>query len=191
MLPKVHVVHTLGHQRVGIHVAGNTLADEAAKSAVAVATVAAVTRSSSKPDTEILAAIKATADGTLYPKGFLSKYHYSMGGMLNAEVKIPGVGVRDMPNKTVRPQLITAAHEGAASAHAGVAATISLLQAHYWWPGLYKETKQYVLCCDICQQIKVSTARRPQQTPLLISNKPLQCVYLDHCGPMTPDSAYK
>ncbi|KAJ1110434.1 hypothetical protein NDU88_007785 [Pleurodeles waltl] len=190
-LPKVHVVHTLGHQRVGIHVAGNTLADEAAKSAVAVATVAAVTRSSSKPDTEILAAIKATADGTQYPKGFPSKCHFSMGGMLNAEVKIPGVGVRDMPNTIVQPQLITAAHEGAASPHAGVAATISLLQAHYWWPGLYKETKQYVLCCDICQQIKISTARCPQQTPLLISNKPLQCVYLDHCGLLIPDSAYK
>ncbi|KAJ1201425.1 hypothetical protein NDU88_005234 [Pleurodeles waltl] len=190
-LPNDHVVHTLGHQRVGIHVAGNTLADEAVKSAVAVATVAAVTRLSSKPDTEILAAIKATADGTPYPKGFPSKYHYSMGGMLNAEVKIPGIGIREMPNKVVRPQLITAAHEGAASAHAGVAATISLLQARYWWPGLYKETKQYVLCCDICQQIKVSTAKRLQQMPLLISNKPLQCVYLDHCGPLTPDSAYK
>ncbi|KAJ1185896.1 hypothetical protein NDU88_002682 [Pleurodeles waltl] len=191
LLPKVHVVHTLGHQRVGIHVAGNTLADEAAKSAVAVTTVAAVTCLSSKPDTDILAAIKATSDGTPYPKGFPSKYQYSMGGMLNAEVKIPGVGVREVPNKIVRPHLITAAHEGAASAHAGVAATISLLQARYWWPGLYKETKQYVLCCDICQQIKVSTARRPQQTPLLITNKPLQCVYLDLCGPLTPDSVYK
>ncbi|KAJ1168866.1 hypothetical protein NDU88_000779 [Pleurodeles waltl] len=111
--------------------------------------------------------------------------------MLNAEVKIPGVGVRKIPNKVVRPQLINGAHEGVASAHAGVAATISLLQARYWWPGLYKETKQYVLCCDICQQIKVSTAKRPPQTSLLISNRPLQCVYLDHCGPLTPESAYK
>ncbi|KAJ1191108.1 hypothetical protein NDU88_000424 [Pleurodeles waltl] len=140
-LPKVHVVHTLGHQRVGIHVAGNTLADEAAKSAVAIATVAAVTRSSSKPDTEILAAIKATVDGTPYPKGFPNKRQYFMGSMLNAEVKIPGIGVREIPNKVVRPQLINAAHEGVASAHAGMAATISLLQARYWWPGLYKETK--------------------------------------------------
>ncbi|KAJ1130257.1 hypothetical protein NDU88_008611 [Pleurodeles waltl] len=190
-LPKVHVVHTLGHQRVGIHVAGNTLAYEAAKSAVAVATVAAVTRLSSKPDTEISAAIKATADGTPFPKGFPSKYSYCLGSMLNAVVKIPGVGVREMPNKVERPRLISAAHDGAASAHAGVVATITLLQARYWWPGLYKEAKQYVLCCDVCQQIKASTARRPQQTPLLISNKPLQCVYLDHCGPLTPDSAYK
>ncbi|KAJ1089571.1 hypothetical protein NDU88_002722 [Pleurodeles waltl] len=190
-LPKVHVVHTLGHQRVGIHVAGNTLADEAAKSAVAVTTVAAVTRSSSKPDTNILAAIKATVDGTPYPKRFPNKYQYFMGSMLNAEVKIPGVGVLKIPNKVVRPQWINAGHEGVASAHAGVAATISLLQARYWWPGLYKETKQNVLCCDICHQIKVSTAKRPPQTPLLISNRPFQCVYLDHCGPLTPDSAYK
>ncbi|KAJ1136501.1 hypothetical protein NDU88_002916 [Pleurodeles waltl] len=138
-----------------------------------------------------MAAIRATVDGTPYPKGFPDKYQYFMGSMLNAEVKIPSVGVRDIPNKAVRPQLIKAAHEGVASAHAGVAATISLLQARYWWPGLYKETKQYVLCCDICQQIKVSTAKCPPQTPLLISNRPLQCVYLDHCGPLTPDSAYK
>ncbi|KAJ1154552.1 hypothetical protein NDU88_007302 [Pleurodeles waltl] len=168
-LPKVHVVHTLGHQRVGIQVAGNTLSDEAAKSAVVVATVAAVTRSSSKPDTEISAAIKATADGTPFPKGLPSKYGYCLSSALNAVVNIPGIGVRELPNKIERPRLISAAHEGVASAHAGVAATISLLQARYCWPGLYKETKQYVLCCNVCQQIKASSARRPQQTPLLIS----------------------
>ncbi|KAJ1139908.1 hypothetical protein NDU88_006270 [Pleurodeles waltl] len=79
MLPNVHVVHTLGHQRVGIHIDENTLADEAAKSAVAVAAVAAVTHSSSKPDTDIWAAVTATADGTPYPKGFPDKYFYRMG----------------------------------------------------------------------------------------------------------------
>ncbi|KAJ1125797.1 hypothetical protein NDU88_004216 [Pleurodeles waltl] len=130
-LPKDHVVHTLGHQRVGIHVTGNNLADEAAKSAVAVATVAAETRSSSKPDTEISAAIKATADGTPFPKGFPSKYSYCLSSVLNAVVNIPGIGVRELPNKIERPRLISPAHEGVASAHAGVAATISLLQARY------------------------------------------------------------
>ncbi|KAJ1150936.1 hypothetical protein NDU88_003723 [Pleurodeles waltl] len=80
MLPNVHVVHTLGHQRVAIHVAGNVLADEAAKSAVAVAAVAAVTLLSSKPDADIRAAVIATADSTPYPKGFPNKYHYRMGG---------------------------------------------------------------------------------------------------------------
>ncbi|KAJ1108438.1 hypothetical protein NDU88_005814 [Pleurodeles waltl] len=36
-LTNFHVVDTLAHQRIGIHVAGNTLADVAAKSAVAMA----------------------------------------------------------------------------------------------------------------------------------------------------------
>ncbi|KAJ1215135.1 hypothetical protein NDU88_002744, partial [Pleurodeles waltl] len=49
-LPCVHVVHTLGHQRVGVHVIGNILAEEVAKSAVATASVAAVTRSHTRLD---------------------------------------------------------------------------------------------------------------------------------------------
>ncbi|KAJ1127183.1 hypothetical protein NDU88_005586 [Pleurodeles waltl] len=75
-LPNFHVVHTPGHQRIGIHVAGNTLADEAAKSAVATAAVAAVTRSGTKPVNDIWAAVKATAEGTPYPKAFPAKYSY-------------------------------------------------------------------------------------------------------------------
>ncbi|KAJ1129846.1 hypothetical protein NDU88_008210 [Pleurodeles waltl] len=153
-LPNVHVVHTFGHQRVGIHVAGNTLADEAAKSAVAVATVAAVTRSSSKPDTEISAAIKATAAGTPFPRGFPSKYSYCLNGALNATVTIPGIGVREIPNKIERPRLISAAHEGVASAHAGVAATISLLQARYWWPGLYKRQSNISFVVTFVNKLK-------------------------------------
>ncbi|KAJ1214418.1 hypothetical protein NDU88_002037 [Pleurodeles waltl] len=75
-LPNVHVVHTLGHQRIGIHIAGNTLADEVAKSAVAMAAVATVTCSGTKPDNDIWAAVKATAEGTPYPKAFPAKYSY-------------------------------------------------------------------------------------------------------------------
>ncbi|KAJ1116646.1 hypothetical protein NDU88_004852 [Pleurodeles waltl] len=56
-----NVSDTLGHQSVGIHIAGNTLADEAVKSAVATASVAAVTCSRTKLDDETQAAVKATA----------------------------------------------------------------------------------------------------------------------------------
>ncbi|KAJ1171809.1 hypothetical protein NDU88_003667 [Pleurodeles waltl] len=75
-LSNVQVVHTLGHQHVGIHVAGNKLADEAAKLAVAMATVAAVTRLSVKPDKDIWTAVKVTADGTPSTKAFPAKYSY-------------------------------------------------------------------------------------------------------------------
>ncbi|KAJ1144101.1 hypothetical protein NDU88_010403 [Pleurodeles waltl] len=92
-LSNVHVVHTFEHQRVGIHVARNTLADQAAKSAAATASVAAVTRPRTKPDKDIWAAVKATAEGTPLPKAFPDKYSYQKGGFLDVEVKIPDVGV--------------------------------------------------------------------------------------------------
>ncbi|KAJ1183121.1 hypothetical protein NDU88_008292 [Pleurodeles waltl] len=190
-LPCVHVVHTLGHQRVGVHVAGNTLADEAAKASVATASVAAVTRSRTRLDNEILIAVKASAADKPLPKGYPTNYTYHISAQNVAYTTIPGVGDRVIPNEDHGLEPITAAHESVASAHAGIQATITILQQRYWWPGLCRRTKQYVLCCDICQQIKGSNIRRPPQTSLLVSDKPLQCVYLDHCGPLQPDGAYK
>ncbi|KAJ1213742.1 hypothetical protein NDU88_001373 [Pleurodeles waltl] len=189
--PCVHVVHTLGHQRVGIHVADNTLADEAAKASVATAFVAAVTRSRTRLDNEILIAVKASAAGKTLPKGYPTNYTYHISAQNVAYTTIPGVGDRVIPNEDQRLELITAAHEGVASAHAGIQATITILQQRYWWPGLCRWTKQYVLCYDVFQQIKGSNIKRPPQTSLLVSDKPLQCVYLDHCGPFQPDGAYK
>ncbi|XP_078501624.1 uncharacterized protein LOC144755804 [Lissotriton helveticus] len=123
-LPIVFVVHTLGHQRVGVHAVGNSLADEAAKSAVSTYLVAAVTRSKSKIDDDILAAVAATEKGGKYPTGFPSKYTYHLSPDKVPFVKIPEVGERLIPNSDRRASLITAAHEGVASAHAGVSATL-------------------------------------------------------------------
>ncbi|XP_078533978.1 uncharacterized protein LOC144820264 [Lissotriton helveticus] len=190
-LPLVFVIHTLGHQRVGVHAVGNSLADEAAKSAVSTYLVAAVTRSKSKIDDDILAAVAATEKGGKHPTGFPSKYTYHLSPDKVPYVKIPEVGERLIPNSDRRATLITAAHEGVASAHAGVSATVAQLQQRFWWRGLYKQTRDYVLRCDICQQIKPSTAARPPQTQLYISNKPLGCVYLNHCSPFSSDTSYK
>ncbi|KAJ1199404.1 hypothetical protein NDU88_003240 [Pleurodeles waltl] len=109
-LPCVHVVHTLGHQRVGIHVAGNTLADEAAKASVATASVAAVTRSRTRLDNEILIPVKASAAGKTLPKGYPTNYIYHISAQNVAYTTIPGVGDRVIPNEDQRLELITAAH---------------------------------------------------------------------------------
>ncbi|XP_078528587.1 uncharacterized protein LOC144806003, partial [Lissotriton helveticus] len=192
-LQKTHVIHTLSHQRDGVHVAGNSLADEAAKAAVQTASVAAITRSQTKIDSDILQAVSASVknDKKTLPKGFPEKYLYSTDTNNVPFARIPGVGDRVIPNREHRLGLIKAAHEGLASAHAGVSATISLLKQRYWWPRLRIQTKKYVLECDICQRIKVSTVKRPAQTPLLILDKPFACVYLDHCGPLQRDGNYR
>ncbi|XP_078504131.1 uncharacterized protein LOC144762754 [Lissotriton helveticus] len=92
-LPLVFVIHTLGHQRMGVHAVGNSLADEAAKSAVSAYLVAAVTRSKSKIDDDISAAVAATEKGSKYPKGFPSKYSYHLSPDEVPYVKIPDVGI--------------------------------------------------------------------------------------------------
>ncbi|KAJ1134790.1 hypothetical protein NDU88_001237 [Pleurodeles waltl] len=163
----------------------------AAKATVATASVAAVTRSRTRLDNEILLAVKASAAGKTLPKGYPANYTYHISAQNVAFATIPDVGDRVIPNEDQRLELITAAHEGVASAHAGIQATITILQQRYWWPGLCRRTKQYVLCCDIYQQIKGSNIKRPPQTSLLVSDKPLHCVYLDHCGPLQPNGAYK
>ncbi|XP_078540649.1 uncharacterized protein LOC144826120 [Lissotriton helveticus] len=114
-LPLAFVIHTLGHQREGVHAVGNSLADEAAKSAVSTYLVAAVTRSKSKIDDDILAAVAATEKGSKYPKGFPSKYSYHLSPDKVPYVKIPDVGERLVPNADRRPALITAAHESVAT----------------------------------------------------------------------------
>ncbi|KAJ1097479.1 hypothetical protein NDU88_002597, partial [Pleurodeles waltl] len=157
----VHVVYTQGHQHVGVHVICNTLADEAAKSAVATDYVAVVTHSQMKLDNEILTAVKASAEGNSIPKAYPTKYSYHISAQNVAYSTIPGVGDRMIPNEDQRLDLIKAAHEGVATAHAGISTTVTLLQKRFWWPGLHKQTKQYVLCCDICQQIKGSNIKRP------------------------------
>ncbi|XP_078496618.1 uncharacterized protein LOC144752612 [Lissotriton helveticus] len=116
-LPLVYAIHTFGYQRVGAHTVGNSLAEEAAKTAVSTYLVAAVTRSKSKIDDDILAAIVATEKGSKYPTGFPSKYSYHLSSDKVPFVKIPDVGDRLIPNADCRSALITAAHEGVASAH--------------------------------------------------------------------------
>ncbi|XP_078521656.1 uncharacterized protein LOC144790876 [Lissotriton helveticus] len=128
-LPLVYVIHSLGHQRLGVHSVGNSLADEAAKTAVSTYLVAAITRSKSKIDDDMLAAVGATEKGSKYPKGFPSKYSYHLSPDKVPYVKIPDVGERLIPNTDHRSTLITAAHEGVSAAHSGISATIGKCKA--------------------------------------------------------------
>lgn len=146
--------HTLSHQCDGVHVEGNSLADEAAKGAVCTASVAAITHSKMRLDSEIMLAVNASSKGSgaTLPKKFPLKYSYIIDANNVPFARIPGVGDRVIPNMERRSGLILAAHEGIGSAHAGVSATVSLLKQRYWWPGMRKQTKNHVLECDIASR---------------------------------------
>ncbi|XP_078509035.1 uncharacterized protein LOC144768895 [Lissotriton helveticus] len=113
---------------VEAHAVDNSMADEAAKSAFATCSVAAVTRHMTKIDNDIITAVTATKDGTSFPEGFPTKYCYNLSPEQIPFATILTVGDRLIPKENSGLSLIIAAHKGMASVHAGV--SVSLVQQH-------------------------------------------------------------
>jgi hypothetical protein len=71
---------------------------------------------------------------------------------LNGRLVIPD-------DKELKRSLIAEHHNPPARGHPGVNKTVEHLLRSYWWPGLAKEVKDYVLKCDDCQRNKARTVR--------------------------------
>ena len=99
-------------------------------------------------DTDILAAVQITVKGEKTPDGFPCKYSYTLSSNNTTLVSLPGVGDRKIPNKQTRLHLIKEAHEGIASADAGISSIVPKLQQKYQWPYLPKQTKEYMRQCN-------------------------------------------
>ena len=56
----------------------------------------------------------------------------------------------------LKTRLLREAHDTPTSGHVGVAKTVDLLTRCYYWPGLYKDVRQYVTTCLPCQSNKPS-----------------------------------
>lgn len=53
-----------------------------------------------------------------------------------------------------RETIIKLRHDGRVGGHFGVTKTIEGVAREFWWPGLPKDIKQYVLTCETCQREK-------------------------------------
>ncbi|GJJ76350.1 hypothetical protein EMPS_08709 [Entomortierella parvispora] len=59
-------------------------------------------------------------------------------------------------NDKIRNQLLHDAHDSKLAGHLGFDKTYDLLCRRFYWPRLAKDTKAYVLSCDLCQRNKPS-----------------------------------
>ena len=66
-----------------------------------------------------------------------------------------------------------------------------ILSLGYYWPSLFKDTKEYVKRCDSCQRVGKLTLSNemPLQPQVLI--KPFEKWALDFIGPINPPSKQK
>lgn len=62
-----------------------------------------------------------------------------------------------MPLK-YRDEVFRVAHVHASSGHFGVQKTYDRIIGEYYWPGLYADTRQFVLECLECQKYKIPSS---------------------------------
>ena len=84
-------------------------------------------------------------------------------------------------------------HDPLVYGHPGISCTIDLVERHYWWPGLQRDTLQYVKGCAECQRHKVNT--RPTKAPLQpIFPKPeatpFEVIAVDFITKLPPSQGY-
>uniref|UniRef100_A0A8C6PCB6 Gypsy retrotransposon integrase-like protein 1 n=1 Tax=Nothobranchius furzeri TaxID=105023 RepID=A0A8C6PCB6_NOTFU len=84
----------------------------------------------------------------------------------------------------LRGKVIHWAHTGRVSLHPGVGRTVALIKRSFWWPSMYRDTKDYVSGCHTCSQQK--GVHRPPAgllQPLPIPSRPWSHIALDFvCG---------
>ncbi len=85
-----------------------------------------------------------------------------------------------------RKSLLLRAHDGLA--HFGVQTVYELLAAHYYWPNLYQEVKDYVASCETCQKFRRDTAVHVHAT--IPTSGIFQRWSLDFVGPLPPTTKH-
>ena len=61
--------------------------------------------------------------------------------------------------------------------HQGHDCTLSLLQEHFWWPGMAKQMRQVIKACRCCLQYKGSTPKAPLCP--IVATTPLDLLHVD------------
>jgi len=88
---------------------------------------------------------------------------------------------------TLRNSALKASHLPPLASHPGIHRTFQNARSMFYWPNMLKDVRQYVECCEICQQSRGDRQKVPMaETPL--SNFPLERVSMDimDFGPSIP-----
>ena len=91
-----------------------------------------------------------------------------------------GAHARVLISRRARQETIAAAHEGLA--HFGIKTTLEMVQAAYWWPGMYVDVETYVRACDACQRYNKERIKKDFIT--LQVGQVFERIALDFVGPL-------
>ena len=104
----------------------------------------------------------------------------SQDGKTSMQVIIP---------KQYREQVMKLAHESILAGHQGTSRTYDRVSSQFFWPGMYRDIKDFCKSCDICQRTtaKGNVTKAPLgKVPLI--DQPFKRVAMDIVGPIIPAS---
>lgn len=81
---------------------------------------------------------------------------------------------------TLRQEVLKRHHDDFKAGHFGITKTLELVSRHFWWPGVRKYVKNYVLTCDQCQRSK-TPRHKPHGLlqPLPVPHRPWISISMD------------
>ena len=89
-----------------------------------------------------------------------------------------------------REPILKLAHDSVCGGHLGERKTCQRIKLSFYWPGLKKTVRQYVISCQDCQlRARKLTNDRVPITPITKDQIPFQTLNMDCIGPLEPPSA--
>ena len=88
-------------------------------------------------------------------------------------------------SEALRGEIIHAHHDHPTAGHPGHYKTLELISRNYFWPGMSKDIRRYVMGCDACQ--RTEPKRTPDAAPLHphdVPPRPWHTISMDLVGPL-------
>jgi len=112
-------------------------------------------------------------------------------GLLYRKHKVEGQPVCQLCVPTTRREpILKLAHDSVYGGHLGERNTCQRIKLSFYWPGLKKSVREYVMSCRDCQlRARKLTTDRVPITPITKDQIPFQTLNMDCIGPLEPPSA--
>ena len=86
----------------------------------------------------------------------------------------------------LRESVFREMHDDPTAGHMGTTRTINRIRGLYYWPGMRRDTKKYVDCCDVCIRSKSTNLKPPGLMGMAKTvTEPFEVVSCDLMGPLT------
>ena len=96
--------------------------------------------------------------------------------------------VRPILPTDLRPLAFRALHN---IIHQGKKKSVYLISSFYFWPGLENDVKEWVLCCPVCQKVKVHKHNRQKLQSFPRDIPRLRFIHVDITGPLTESCGFR